>query len=140
MSSLAFFEEEAVEEPSLTSDEPKPVRTGVTVLVPAYNEAESVADTIKSLQNQTVPPAEIIVIDDCSTDNTSEVAAALGVTVIRPAVNTGSKAGAQNYALRYVRTEFTMAIDADTTVSPDSIERFLAVMKDRSIAASCGFV
>src|SRR6476660_3775138 len=92
------------------------IRTGVTVLVPAYNEAESVADTIKSLQNQTVPPAEIIVIDDCSTDNTSEVAAALGVTVIRPAVNTGSKAGAQNYALRYVRTEFTMAIDADTTV------------------------
>ena len=116
------------------------IRTGVTVLVPAYNEAESVADTIKSLQNQTVPPAEIIVIDDCSTDNTSEVARALGVTVIRPAVNTGSKAGAQNYALRYVRTEFTMAIDADTTVSPDSIERFLAVMKDTSIAASCGFV
>ena len=114
--------------------------SGVTVLVPAYNEAESVADTIKSLQQQTVPPAEIIVIDDCSTDDTSEVARALGVTVIRPAVNTGSKAGAQNYALRYVKTEFTMAIDADTTVSPDSIEHFLAVMKDESVDAACGFV
>lgn len=116
------------------------VRTGVTVLVPAYNEAETVADTIKSLQDQTVPPAEIIVIDDCSTDNTSEVARALGATVIRPAVNTGSKAGAQNYALRYVRTEFTMAIDADTTVSRDSIELFLDVMKDASVSAACGFV
>jgi biofilm PGA synthesis N-glycosyltransferase PgaC len=140
MSSLAFFEEEAVEEPSLTSDEPKPVRTGVTVLVPAYNEAESIADTIKSLQNQTIPPAEIIVIDDCSTDRTSDVARALGATVIRPTVNTGSKAGAQNYALRDVKTEFTMAIDADTTVAPDAIERFMAVMKDETVAAACGFV
>lgn len=115
-------------------------RTGVTVLVPAYNEAESVADTIKSLQSQTVAPAEIVVIDDCSTDNTSEVARALGATVIRPPANTGSKAGAQNYALRYVKTEFTMAIDADTTVAPDAIERFMAVMQDKSVSASCGFV
>ena len=115
-------------------------RTGVTVLVPAYNEAESVADTIRSLQQQTVPPAEIIVIDDCSSDATSEVARALGVTVVRPPMNTGSKAGAQNYALRYVRTEFTMAIDADTTVAPDAVERFLAVMADPGVAATCGFV
>src|SRR5690554_2655854 len=92
--------------------------SGVTVLVPAYNEAGSVADTIRSLQNQTVPPVEIIVIDDCSTYDTAEVARALGVTVLRPAVNTGSKAGAQNYALREVKTPFTMAIDADTTVAP----------------------
>src|SRR6476661_1179757 len=118
-------------------DDASIVKPGVTVLVPAYNEAASVADTIQSLLNQTVPPAEIIVIDDCSTDDTSEVARAAGATVIRPPVNTGSKAGAQNYAMRYVKTEFTMAIDADTTVAPDSIERFLAVMKDSSIAASC---
>ena len=106
------------------------IQSGVTVLVPAYNEAASIADTIDSLNDQTIPPAEIIVIDDCSTDNTAEVARALGATVIRPAVNTGSKAGAQNYALRDVKTQFTMAIDADTTVAPDAIERFLAVMAD----------
>ncbi len=117
-----------------------PLRAGVTVLIPAYNEAGSIADTITSLQNQTVQPAEIIVIDDCSTDNTAEVARSLGARVIRPVVNTGSKAGAQNYALEDVTTEFTMAIDADTTVSPDSIERFLAVMADTSVAAACGFV
>lgn len=116
------------------------LRRGVTVLVPAYNESASLGDTIESLRKQTVAATEIIVIDDCSTDDTSEVARRYGVTVLRPERNTGSKAGAQNLALKIVDTEFTMAIDADTIIAPDSIERFMAVMKDASIAASCGFV
>jgi poly-beta-1,6-N-acetyl-D-glucosamine synthase len=116
-------------------------RPGVTVLVPAYNEAETVGDTIKSLQAQTVPAVEIIVIDDGSTDNTSEVALSYGVTVVRPPKNTGSKAGAQNFALPTVTTEFTMAIDADTIVAADAIERFMEVMEhDPTISTSCGFV
>src|SRR4051812_4387160 len=116
------------------------VQPGVTVLIPAYNEAASVGDTIESLLKQTVAPAEIIVIDDFSSDGTGDVARAYGVTVVRPPANTGSKAGAQNFALAQVTTEFTMAIDADTIVAPDSIERFLAVMADREMAAACGFV
>jgi poly-beta-1,6-N-acetyl-D-glucosamine synthase len=120
--------------------DPETGRTGVTVLIPAYNEAESVGDTIESLLKQTVAAAEIIVIDDCSSDGTGDVARAYGVTVIRPPANTGSKAGAQNFALAQVSTEFTMAIDADTIVAPDAVERFLAVMADPAMAAACGFV
>lgn len=114
--------------------------SGLTVLVPAYNEAASVADTIRSLQAQTCPPAEIIVIDDGSTDDTGEIARALGVTVVRPPTNTGSKAGAQNFALPLVRTEYVMAIDADTTLAPDAIELLFPSFGDPSIVAACGFV
>ncbi len=116
------------------------LRPGVTVIVPAYNEAASVGETLESLLKQTIPAVEIIVIDDCSSDGTGDVARQYGVTVLRPEKNTGSKAGAQNLALATVDTEFTMAIDADTIVAPDAIEKFLAVMRDESIAASCGFV
>ena len=112
----------------------------LTIIVPAYNEAESLADTLESIRAQTTPPAEIVVVDDCSTDGTGDVARALGVTVIRPRTNTGSKAGAQNFALRTVRTEFTMAIDADTTLAPDAVEKLLAAMVDPRVAAACGFV
>jgi len=77
----------------------KIIKVKVTVLVPAYNEAEHVADTIRSLQNQTVAVHEIIVIDDVSSDNTAKVARSLGATVVQPPKNTGSKAGAQNYGL-----------------------------------------
>lgn len=110
------------------------------MLVPAFNEAESIADTIESLLGQTCPPAEIIVIDDHSSDDTGAIARSLGATVLRPDRNTGSKAGAQNFALPRVATEFVMAIDADTTLAPDAIERLMPAFADPRTAAACGFV
>ncbi|HUG42447.1 MAG TPA: glycosyltransferase family 2 protein [Longimicrobiales bacterium] len=116
------------------------LRPGVTVLVPAYNEAESVGDTVRSLLAQTVLPAEIIVISDGSTDDTARVARAAGATVIAPPANTGSKAGAQNFALPRVQTSLVMAIDADTTLAPDAIEKLLPSFAAPEVAAACGFV
>jgi|SRR5688500_6787760 len=112
----------------------------LTVIVPAFNEAGSLADTIRSLQAQTVLPEEVIVVDDCSTDDTAAIAEAFGVRVIRPPANTGSKAGAQNFALTSVRTRFTMAIDADTALAPDAIEKLLVALEDPAVGAACGFV
>jgi biofilm PGA synthesis N-glycosyltransferase PgaC len=112
----------------------------LTVIVPAYNESASIADTIKSLQEQTHPPDKIIVVDDCSTDDTYSVAQSMGVAVIKPLKNTGSKAGAQNYALKLVDTEYSMAIDADTTLAKDAIEKILPAMNEENVAAACGFV
>jgi poly-beta-1,6-N-acetyl-D-glucosamine synthase len=108
--------------------------------VPAYNEAGCVGDTIRSIQAQTTPPDDIIVVDDGSTDGTGDVARSCGVTVVRPPANTGSKAGAQTFALASVRTTFAMAIDADTTLAPDAIERLMPALRDPSIAAACGMV
>jgi cellulose synthase/poly-beta-1,6-N-acetylglucosamine synthase-like glycosyltransferase len=115
-------------------------KTGLTVIVPAYNEANVVADTIHSLQNQTNPPEQIIVVDDHSSDGTGEIASDLGVTVVRPSTNTGSKAGAQSFALPLVRTEYTVALDADTTLAADALERLLIAMEDKEVVASCGCV
>jgi biofilm PGA synthesis N-glycosyltransferase PgaC len=113
---------------------------GLTVIVPAYNEADHIADTIRSLQNQIVQVEEIIVVDDCSTDGTGDAARACGVTVIRPPQNTGTKAGAQNFALERVRTDFTMALDADTILAPDAIELLLKAFDQTEVAAVCGLV
>ncbi len=123
--------------PSLAAS---PAAGDVTVIVRAYNEAAGVADTVRSLQTQTAPPRDIIVVDDCSTDGTGDVARALGVTVVRPAANTGSKAGAQSFALPRVTTRFTMAVDADTVLAPDAIEQLLPAFERPRVAAACGFV
>jgi len=114
--------------------------SGVTILVPAYNERDHIAETIHSLVTQTLPPEEVVVIDDCSTDGTAEVAEAMGVTVVRPDTNTGSKAGAQNYGLQFVRTKYIMAVDADTTLAPDAVEKIMAAFEDDSVVAACGLV
>src|SRR5450759_350699 len=112
----------------------------VTVIIPAYNEAESIGDTIRSLQAQTLRPEKMLVVDDCSSDDTAAVARSMGVSVIRPPVNTGSKAGAQNFALAGVKTRCTMAIDADTALAPDAIEKLLPALDAPGVAAACGFV
>src|SRR6202035_5662350 len=98
--------------PALDGRCPRATPADLTVIVPAFNEAESLADTIRSLQAQTTPPKEIIVVDDCSTDATADIARACGATVVQPPTNTGSKAGAQTFALKFVRTGLTMAVDA----------------------------
>lgn len=116
-------------------------RLDVTVIVPAYNEAEHVGDTVRSLQTQTLEAAEIIVVDDCSSDGTGDVARLYGVRVIRPEANTGTKAGAQNFALNgHVDTPLTMILDADTALAPDAIEKLSEVFDDPDVAAACGFV
>jgi cellulose synthase/poly-beta-1,6-N-acetylglucosamine synthase-like glycosyltransferase len=115
-------------------------RSAVTAIVPAYNEASTIADTVRSLWAQTVPPVEVIVVDDCSTDGTGDQARACGATVVRPPANTGSKAGSQGYALGAVRTEFTVVVDADTVLEPDAVERLLAALEEPGVAAACGFV
>lgn len=112
----------------------------LTVIIPAYNEEACIADSIRSLQSQTVPPDEIIVIDDCSSDRTGEVAASCGAHVLRPARNTGSKAGAQNFALAVVKNEYTLTIDADTTLAADAIEKLMPAIREDGVAAACGFV
>ena len=112
----------------------------LTVIVPAFNEADSIKDTIQSLLAQTVLAESIIVVDDCSTDDTAAVAASLGVKVVRPPQNTGSKAGAQNFVLPAIHTRYTMAIDADTTLAPDAIEKLLEKMSEPGVSAACGFV
>ena len=108
--------------------------------MPAYNEADCIADTVNSLLAQSFAPEEIIVVDDGSTDKTAEICRSLGVTVIAPPENTGSKAGAQNYALTQIKTKYTLAIDADTTLKEDALEKLFNAMNSPEVVAVCGFV
>lgn len=114
--------------------------TDLTIIVPAYNEEKTIKDTLLSIQNQTVKPKRVIVVDDHSTDQTAKAAKSTGVLVLETPKNTGSKAGAQNYALRQTATKFVMALDADTTMDKYAVEKLLEAFKDENTAAACGFV
>jgi poly-beta-1,6-N-acetyl-D-glucosamine synthase len=116
------------------------LRPGLTVIVPAFNEAATISDTVRSLLEQTIPTLAILVVDDCSTDSTGAIAESLGATVLRPIENTGSKAAAQSYALPHVNTTFTMALDADTVLAADALEKLLPSLNDPKVASACGFV
>lgn len=112
----------------------------ITVIVPAHNEEEGLPATLESLARQTVRPDRILVVDDASTDRTGEVAAAHGVTVLRPPHNLGSKAKAQNFALPQCTTDLVLAVDADTVLAPDYIETVVPVFEDPGVAVAAGTV
>ena len=88
---------------------------GLTVLVPAYNEAASVGDTVRSLQQQTCPPDEIIVIDSHSTDRTREIAAELGARVIEN--DFVGHIEQKNFAVDQASHDWILSLDADESCS-----------------------
>jgi glycosyltransferase involved in cell wall biosynthesis len=115
-------------------------RFTVTVVVPAYNEEGGIRDTLDALMRQTDRPERIIVVDDCSQDNTGPVAREYGVEVLRPPHNLGSKAKAQNYALPYCATDLVLPVDADTILAADYVERIKRPFEDPRVVIAAGNV
>lgn len=112
----------------------------LTVIVPAHDEERGLPATLESIAAQTVRPERVIVVDDASTDETGEVAARYGVVVLRPPYNLGSKAAAQNHALPHCDTDLVLAVDADTVLAPDYIEKIKPVFDDPEVAIAAGNV
>jgi glycosyltransferase involved in cell wall biosynthesis len=115
-------------------------RFTVTVIVPAYNEENGIRDTLGALMQQSDRPERIIVVDDCSKDNTGAVAREYGVEVLRPPHNLGSKAKAQNYALPYCATDLVLPVDADTILAADYVERIKRPFEDPRVVIAAGNV
>ena len=90
----------------------------ISVVIPAYNRAEMVARAVRSaLDQHPRPPAEVIVVDDCSTDDTGAAARAAGATVIRHDVHRGG-AAARNTAIRAAAHDWIAFLDSDDELLP----------------------
>jgi glycosyltransferase involved in cell wall biosynthesis len=98
----------------------------VSVVIPAYNATNFLAETLASVFAQTVPPAEIIVVDDGSTDDTAGIARDLGVTVISRA--NGGISAARNTGVRAARSEYVALLDADDLWMPEKLEVQVAAL------------
>jgi glycosyltransferase involved in cell wall biosynthesis len=99
-----------------------PSRT-VTVVIPTYNRADLLEEALVSVAQQSVPPTEVIVVDDGSTDNTEAVMASpgAGVRYIRQA-NAGP-ATARNVGLSNATSEFIALLDSDDLWPSDRLAR-----------------
>jgi len=96
----------------------------VSILIPAFDAQEWIADTIKSAVGQTWPRKEIIVVDDGSRDQTLSIArqfASKEVSVVTQA-NQGA-AAARNHAFSICQGDYIQWLDADDLLAPDKIER-----------------
>ena len=111
----------------------------VSVVIPCYNAAPFLEETLRSVLAQTHAPHEIIVVDDGSTDGSAAVAAAFGpkVTVIRQK-NHGESA-ARNRAIEQAHGEWIAFLDADDVWQPHKLERQLDRAGDDTVAVHCNY-
>lgn len=99
------------------------VRRSLSVVIPTYNRAALLCDTLSAVLAQDCPADEVIVVDDGSTDNTAEVVAKFGVRFLRQA-NAGDLV-ARNTGLAAASTELVAFCDSDDLWHPG----FLAAMQ-----------
>lgn len=105
----------------------------VSVIMPSYNTEEFISESIKSVQRQTYENWELIIVDDCSTDNTDEVIRTFlsdtRIRYIKMEQNSGA-AVARNRAIREARGRWIAFLDSDDLWFPEKLEKQICFMEE----------
>ncbi|BCB75386.1 hypothetical protein GCM10022251_78010 [Phytohabitans flavus] len=110
----------------------------VSVVVPNYNYARALKLCLTALRAQTHPNLEIIVVDDCSTDDSVAVAESFGVRVVSTPAN-GGPAVARNLGAAHARGEILFFVDSDVAAKPDAVANAVELLRTRpELGAVCG--
>jgi glycosyltransferase involved in cell wall biosynthesis len=105
----------------------------VSILIPAYNAADWITQTIQSALEQTWSDTEIIIVDDGSSDRTLEIAKTFTSSKIRIFTQTNQgAAAARNHALRLAQGDYIQFLDADDLIAPDKIEQQVKLLQTNS--------
>ena len=109
----------------------------VTAIIPVFNGAALIRRSIESVLSQTRPADELIVVDDGSTDETSEIVCGYGPRVRYLRQQNGGVAAARNNAVKQARSEWIAFLDHDDEWSPKKLERQMALLEQHPTAALC---
>ncbi len=118
--------------------------SGVSVVIPCFNSTGTLARAVASVAAQTFAPAEVIIVDDASSDGTGDVARSLArehtrlnVSLIELPVNVGAGA-ARNAGWDRASNEYVAFLDADDAWHPDKLRVQCDIMKANSRCAISG--
>ena len=100
----------------------------VSVVIPCYNSARYLAETIESVRLQTYPRIEIIVVDDGSTDETARIARSCGVRYIYQ-TNRGISA-ARNTGILHGQGKYVLFLDHDDRLLPRAVETGVKLLEE----------
>lgn len=110
----------------------------VSIIMPSWNTATFIAESIQSVLDQTYTNWELLVVDDCSTDNTDEILASFHDKRIKYMHNEKNSGAAltRNKALREAQGEWIAFLDSDDLWAPDKLEKQIAFMRDNRYSFS----
>lgn len=112
----------------------------VTVLMPTYNVAPYVKEAVESVLRQTYSDFELLIMDDCSTDNTVEVVRSITDTRLRIEQNERNLGLADNLnrGLSLIQTELVARMDGDDIAEPNWLEEEVLVLDKHPEIGVCG--
>lgn len=119
------------------ADETSPV---VSVVMPAYNAHQHIGEAIESVLTQTFDDWELIVVDDCSNDATSNIVSGYldrRIHYVRNECNLGA-AGSRNRALDLARGQYVAFLDSDDVWLPEKLAVQIAFMESTGTTVSYG--
>lgn len=132
----------ALSQPSTHTPSPMLQAIRISLVIPTYNRGSLIAETIDSALEQKHPFAEIIVVDDGSTDHTAEVLSRYGdrITVIR--LPNGGVQRARNAGVHAASSPWVMFCDSDDLIRPDLNSHLVQWLESdpRCDAIYCNFV
>lgn len=105
----------------------------VSIIVPCYNYGHLLSETLDSIQSQTYTKWECLVIDDGSSDNTSEIARSYqqkDCRFIYLYKKNGGVASARNFGLKHATGSWVQFLDADDLLTPDKIKLQLSFLEE----------
>ncbi len=115
------------------------MRELVSIVMPSYNTAKFIAESIRSVQAQTYPHWELIIVDDCSTDDTDEVVKEFlsdeRIRFLKNEKNSGA-AVSRNRALREAGGKWIAFLDSDDLWHPEKLEKQILFMKENGCSFS----
>ena len=103
----------------------------VSIIMPSYNTARFIAASVRSVLAQTYSRWELIIVDDCSSDNTEEVIASFNdprIIFVKNEVNSGA-AASRNKALRLAQGKWIAFLDSDDIWHPKKLEQQIGFME-----------
>ncbi len=103
---------------------------GVSIVLPMYNAQRYIETCVQSALNQTFGDFELICVDDCSTDDTLKIVAALAqndrrIKTVRLAKNSGGASEPRNTGIRMSRGKYIAFLDADDMYTPTALEELV---------------
>lgn len=110
--------------------DPSHPSNSVSVVIPLYNGAKYIAETLDSVLGQTVPPTEVIVVNDGSTDNSAKIVESYGGRVILVTVPNGGACVARNTGASTAKSNWLALCDGDDLWLPTKLEKQLRLTNE----------
>jgi glycosyltransferase involved in cell wall biosynthesis len=104
----------------------------ISIIIPTYNRARLIINAINSILNQTFKDYEIIIVDDCSSDNTREVIQGYSLTNLKYIINEHNYGAAvsRNIGIKNSSGEYIAFLDSDDEWEPTKLEKQYNVLKN----------